>query len=414
MGKKLLQINVTANWGSTGRIVEQIGQMAIENGWESYIAYGRHKAHSKSILIKVGSILDVYEHFFEYYFFDNDGLASRRATKKLIQKIEEIQPDIIHLHNIHDHWLNYKILFEYLNTLDTPIVWTQHDCWAFTGDCGYFTKSGCEQWKKECTENCAFRANNVKRKLLSHSTSHYLLKRRLFSLTKNLQLVTVSHWQEKFFRNSFLKDKYIQTIYNGVDTKVFRHLDNEVTRAILDKYGLGHVSYIVGVASVWEERKGFNDYCMLAPSISKDIKIVLVGLDKQKIDIASRYGIIGIPRTDNVEDLVAIYNGATIVMNLSYEETFGLTTVEGFACGTPSIVYNATASPELITRETGRIVKAGDIPGIVQAIKELLLEVNSQEIEIRNTCRNYAVSRFDNKGRFLEYFELYHRLLTIN
>ncbi|MEE0926511.1 MAG: glycosyltransferase, partial [Bacteroidales bacterium] len=159
---KLLQINVTANWGSTGKIAEQIGLKAMEHGWESYIAYGRDSNPSKSKLIKVGCMLNVYEHYLENRLFDNEGLASRIPTKKLIKQIEKLKPDIIHLHNIHDHWLNYKILFEYLNSINTPIVWTQHDCWAFTGGCMHFVHTNCEKWKNEC-EKCPQKSKSIDR-----------------------------------------------------------------------------------------------------------------------------------------------------------------------------------------------------------------------------------------------------------
>ena len=99
----LLQINVTANWGSTGKIAEQIGLCAQTHGWESYIAYGRMMNPSKNELVKIGNAFDVYEHYVEGRFLDNEGLASRRATKRLLRGIDEIKPDIVHLHNIHDH-----------------------------------------------------------------------------------------------------------------------------------------------------------------------------------------------------------------------------------------------------------------------------------------------------------------------
>ena len=101
-----LQINVTANWGSTGKIAEQIGLCAMKHGWESYVAYGRMKNPSGSKLIKIGSQMDVYEHYAESVFLDNEEMASRHASKKFIKKIDEIKPDIVHLHNIHDHYLN--------------------------------------------------------------------------------------------------------------------------------------------------------------------------------------------------------------------------------------------------------------------------------------------------------------------
>lgn len=405
MSKIILQINATANWGSTGKIAEQINNLARSHGWETYIAYGRAKTESDSTLFHVGSKFDVYEHYGEQFLLDNDGLASCKATRRLIDGIRKINPDIIHLHNIHDHWLNYRILFNYLNTLDIPIVWTQHDCWSFTGDCGYFTELECEQWKTGCTKICPFRKKPFMRRFINHAKQHYELKKELFTATKRLTLVPVSHWLEGELKESFLKEKPIQTIYNGVDTEVFKPLDN--LDDSLKKYGLDGNQYVIGVASAWSDRKGFTDYCKLVEKLPKGVKIVLVGLDKKKREEAVKYGIVGIARTDNVNELVALYNGASIVMNLSYEETFGLTTVEGFACGTPSIVYRATASPELVTPETGIIVAPGDIVGVAEAVTKLLAKQKPSK-----ACRERAVVYFNKDERFEEYLQLYESLVN--
>ena len=407
MSKKLLQINVTANWGSTGKIAEQINVMAQKQGWSTYIAYGRYSNPSESQLIRVGSDLNVYEHYAEHICLDNDGLSSRNTTRKLVKVIKGIKPDIIHLHNIHDHWLNYKILFEYLNTLDVPVVWTQHDCWAFTGDCGYFSQLACNQYASGCSETCPFRKKTITRRFVNHTKQHYELKKGLFSATRKLTLVPVSHWLEGVLKESFLKDKRIKTIYNGVDISVFRPIEN--FGDVLKKFGLDGVPYVVGVATAWSERKGFADYCKLSVMMPQGVRIVLVGLDEKLRKNAEKNGIIGIARTDNIEELVALYNGAAIVMNLSYEETFGLTTVEGFACGRPGIVYGATASPELVTNETGIVVEPGDVVGVARAVGGILEKGKSYYTD---ACRRRAVEYFDKDKCFEEYLQLYERLLA--
>lgn len=402
----LLQINVTANWGSTGKIAEQINTMAQSQGWSTYFAYGRYNNPSGSQLIRVGSNLSVYEHYIEHICYDNDGLASRRATRQLIHNIEVIKPDVIHLHNIHDHWLNYRILFEFLNTLDIPIVWTQHDCWSFTGGCGYYSALQCEQWKENCTCFCPFRKKPFTRRFINHSELHYQLKEKLFTATKNITFIPVSHWLEGELRQSFLKEKKIQAIHNGVDITLFKLVDDFA--GVLRKYKLDGVTFVVGAATAWSERKGFNDYCRLVEKVPEGIKIVLVGLNEKQRQEAEKFGIIGIARTENVGELVALYNGASIVMNLSYEETFGLTTVEGFACGTPGIVYNVTASPELITPETGIIVDPGDIDGVAKAIGEIQGKgKNFYSI----ACRERVVRHFNKDDRYQEYLDLYESLI---
>ena len=403
----LLQIDACLNTGSTGRITEDIARLAQKQGWECYIIHGSRYVNPPSVMhsYSPGSVIDEYLHYAEHLFFDNDGLASRNTTRKAIEFIKQIKPDVIHMHDIHDHWLNYRILFEYLNTVNIPIVWTQHDCWTITGDCGHFSQLACNQWATVCSNTCPLRESNIFRKIFNNTQSHFNLKKRLFSEAKNLVLVPVSNWLEGVLKKSFLKDKPIKTILNGVDVNLFKPVEECFT---LRKYGLIDINYLVGVATAWSERKGFNDYLQLSSMISDRIKIVLVGLNEKLRIEATKYGIIGIPRTDNQEELVALYSGASIVMNLSYEETFGLTTVEGFACGTPSIVYNATASPELVTPETGVVCAPGDIDGVAKAIDIILLKGKGY---YSNACRERAIEKFNKDDRFQEYINLYENLI---
>lgn len=397
--RKLLQINVSANWGSTGKIAEEIGLQVMKQGWESYIAYGRYCNPSKSKLIKIGNVIDVYEHYAENLLFDNEGFASKGPTRKLISIIEKIQPDIIHIHNIHDHYLNYPLLFEFLSVLDKPIVWTQHDCWAYTGGCTYYSVKQCFDWEKGC-KICPRR----KTSFFDNSAKHYGLKKKLLSSLKNFTIVPVSEWLEKEILRSFLGKYNIYTILNGIDINTFRPINNS---GIRDKYSLGKGDILLGIASVWHERKGLNDYLKLSKYLNSNEKIVLVGLSKQQTKHLPS-NVIAIPRTQNIEDLVSFYNEASIVLNLSSEETFGLTTVEGLACGTPGIVYNCTASPELITSNTGRIVEKGDIEGVYNAAMEL---INIGKTKLTEACRQRAIEKYDKNICYNSYITLYNSLL---
>lgn len=395
----LLQINATANWGSTGKIAEQIGKLAISKGWESYIAYGRDCNSSESKLIRIGSKYDVYEHYFENRFLDKEGLASRRATKAFINRIVAIKPDIIHIHNIHDHYLNYRILFEYLRTLTIPIVWTQHDCWSYTGGCTYYSTKGCYDWMVGC-EVCPRR----KGYFFDNSSMHYRLKKKLFCSLKNLTLVPVSEWLAYQLSKSFLKEKKTCIIQNGIDLQVFKPFSSKVVRK---KYCIGDGKFLLAVATVWSSRKGLEDYKKLSSILDNNLKLVLVGLTgRQTKDLPSN--IVAIPRTDNVTELVHLYSEASIVLNLSYEETFGLTTVEGFACGTPGIVYNSTASPELMTDKTGIVVESGNIIAVNDAIREIL---RSGKETYSKHCIQRAVNKYDKTQCFERYITLYNNLI---
>lgn len=390
MTKKLLQINVTANWGSTGKIAEQIGLKAMEQGWESYIAYGRSMNPSKSKLIKVGRMLNVYEHYLENRIFDNEGLASRIPTKQFIKKIEEIKPDIIHLHNIHDHWLNYKILFEYLNTLDTPIVWTQHDCWAFSGGCMHFVHTNCEKWKNEC-EKCPQKSKSIDR-----SKIHFKLRKNFFS-NVNLTLVPVSQWMGNFLQESFLKNKKIEVIHNGVDLNVFK--------PISDNKGKNKFQ-ILAVSSVWHRSKGLYDVFKLRELLSEEYEIIIVGLSANQVKQLPK-GIIGIQRTQNIQELVQLYSKSDVFINPTYADTFPTVNLEALACGTPVITYKTGGSPEAIDEKTGIVVEQGDVRALVNAIKQV-----REKPLLSENCRLRAEQLFNKDKCFEKYIELYNNLLN--
>ena len=397
---KLLQINSVANIGSTGRIAEQIGQAAMKAGWESYIAYGREAGQSQSHLIKIGSQLDVMWHGVVTRLFDRHGLASKRATKKFVSQIKEIQPDIIHLHNIHGYYLNYEILFEYLSKADIPVVWTFHDCWAMTGHCSHFVKIGCFRWKNKCND-CPL-LQDYPKSFFDGAERNYSRKRNSFDIEK-LNIVSVSKWLNSVVEESYLSkiDKYI--IYNGVDIDLFKSVKSNIKKDI----GLEDKKVLLGVATAWSESKGLDDYYKLSKRLPEEYQIILIGVKRNQIKKLPKE-IIGIERTNNIDELVQYYSAADVVMNLSYAETFGLTTVEGFACGTPSIVYDTTASPELITENTGIVVPLGDISAVKDAVEEICR--NGKEYYSR-FCRERALTHFNKEDKFKEYIELYKKIL---
>lgn len=391
---KLLQINITANWGSTGKIAEQIGISAMKYGWESYVAYGRWSNPSQSHLIKVGNKLDMYLHYGEQRIKDNEGLCSRGATKKLIQQIEEIKPDIVHLHNIHDHYLNYKILFEYLNQTDIKVVWTFHDCWAFTGHCMHFVTKDCNRWKSGCYD-CLMKGEYPKT-ILDNSSHNWNLKKSLFSENKNLTIVACSQWIADFVKESFLGEKRIEVKHNGVDLKTFNIVPFENPQKFR----------ILGVSSVWPKAKGIDDIFQLRKILPLDMfEIMMVGLSSDQIKTLPN-GIIGIERTQNIQELVRLYNEANVLINPTYADTFPTVNLEALACGTPVITYKTGGSPEAIDDKTGVVVEQGDINGLAEAIKQMKESPLSSE-----DCRKRAEEHFDKDKCFEKYIELYEDLL---
>ena len=394
----LLQINVTANWGSTGKIAEQIGFCAMRHGWESFIAYGRWCNPSKSHLIKIGNKLDMYMHYAEQRIRDNEGLCSRGATKRLIKLISEIRPDVVQLHNIHDHYLNYKLLFEYLNKTEIKVVWTLHDCWAFTGHCFHFATKNCEKWKTGCFE-CPLK-NDYPKTFLDHSKEHWLLKKELLTRCKNLTIVPVSDWLANFVKESFLKEKRIHVIKNGVDLNIFK------TSTSLNISKTNSKFKILAVSSVWNPDKGELDIYKLREILAEDkFEITMVGLSADQYKQLPR-GIIGIQRTQNLQELVKLYSDADVLINPTYADTFPTVNLEALACGTPVITYITGGSPEAIDEKTGVVIEQGDVDGLAEAICMI------KEKPLSSTdCRKRAEERFDKDKCFEKYIELYENLL---
>lgn len=392
---KLLQIDSCLGVGSTGRITESIGALAMERGWDCYIAHGSRyagstKMHSIPVVTKVGE----HRHALRSLLFDAHGLGSVCETKRLIRKIEQIKPDIIHLHCVHGYYLNYKVLFEYLNSTDIPVVWTFHDCWAFTGHCALFYNAGCLKWKDECG-NCPL-LNDYPRAFMDNSKRNYKLKKKLFEKNHNLHIVSVSEWLSSLVKESFLKGKDNMVINNGIDINMFSPSPSSEEKP-----------YILGVASSWNQSKGLFDFYKIREKLSEEeYDIIIVGLTKEQIQNLPR-GIKGMSRTESVSALAELYSGAFVFVNPTYADSFPTVNIEALACGTPVITYRTGGSPEIIDESTGIVVEQGDIDALVRAIRHLKDEHIASE-----SCRLRAVSRYDKKERFMDYIRLYEKLLN--
>lgn len=402
----LLQINSTCNVGSTGKIAEGIGRLAIDAGWNSIIAYGRSYSPSKSHIIKIGSKFSIYHHIFISRMFDRHGLGSVYATKQFIKLIDtEITPDIIHLHNIHGYYLNYAILFQYLRSRNIPVIWTMHDCWPFTGHCAYFDRVGCCKWKIMC-EDCPQLSSYPRSWGRDNSKNNYSLKKSSFLLNDRMIIVPVSYWLDSLLDRSFFKDIPRRVIHNGIDTKSFRPNSDS---SFIRKYNLQEKSIVLGVASPWSERKGLNDFLQLRAILPvHQYAIVLVGLSQTQIKDLPQ-GVVGIQRTSSVEDLANIYSSASVFVNTTYEENYPTVNLEAISCGTPVITYNTGGSPESITSHTGLVVKQGDINALANAIEYISQKGKSF---YSSKCRSYAESNFDQKRCFEQYIDLYNALLV--
>lgn len=401
--KKLLQINSVVNSGSTGRIAEEIAHTAIASGWESYIAFGRNERYSESNLIRIGNDLGIKMHGLQTRLFDRHGLGSVKSTKLFIQQVDKIKPDIIHLHNIHGYYINIEILFNYLSKVDVPVVWTLHDCWSITGHCTHFSYVGCEKWRTKCY-SCPQKNEYPASLFIDRSEKNYILKNELFNSLSNLTLVPVSQWLSDILKDSFLQKYPSSVINNGINTSVFKPTGNNEFR---ERYGLQNKFILLGVAGIWSQRKGLEDFIELSKTLGADYQIILVGLTRKQKDQLP-VEILGIERTESVEELAELYASSDVYINTTYEDTFPTTNLESLACGTPIITYNTGGSPEAIDKATGIVVEQGNISKLLEAIIEIKEKGKQFYSE---SCVKRAHNLYKKEDRYREYIDLYESLL---
>lgn len=382
---KVLQINC-ASFGSTGNLAKSIHNELLKEGHESRIYYGIGSSDD-ALIQSVGSMVDVHIHAVLSRYTGRQCYFSHIPTLKLIRKIKEFNPDVIHLHNLHGSYLNLQILFDFLKKYNKKVVITLHDCWLFTGKCPHFTAIGCDKWKKSCGD-CP-QLPRYPKSYADRTSKNLKDKKEWLKGFEDMHIVTVSNWLKSVASESFLNEYPITAIPNGIDTTVFYPRPENTVR---EKYGIGESFMILGVASAWAG-KGLREFKQLA-EIRRDSKIVLVGLTKEEAQGLPE-NIIPIPRTENRDELAEIYSTADVFINLSLEETFGLVVGEAMACGTPSIVYNSTACPELILAGTGFVAEPDNIEQINEYIEKISETGKKQYIDacVSHIKENYTVEK---------------------
>lgn len=394
--KKLLQINpVIRENTSTGKIMRELGEMAISAGWESYIAYSGArdgvKPHS-SKLVPVGNRLDLLWHWVVTRLFDAHGLASKRATRKFIERIKEIDPDVIHIHNIHGYFLNYPELCDYLSRSGKPVIWTVHDCWLYTGHCYHYSSAGCDRWQSEC-HNCPCKRRFPASYGLDRSRRNFRLKKSLLTSLPRFTLVVVSEWMKRELSKSFLSGVPCRCIHNGIDTSVFAPKTSGASPV-----------YYLAVASIWLPEKGLQDLVSLHALLAPDEKLVIVGKMTKAQKKSLPEGVDTIERTSDVDTLVKLYSDATALVNPTWQDNYPTVNLEAVSCGTPVVTYRTGGSVESVVPETGYVVEQGDVEGLYKRLQD----IRKQGREAwRSSCREYALAHFDKNSAFKEYIKLY-------
>lgn len=361
---RVVQINSYSN-GSTGHIANTIHQALLSNGDESLFAYGSGPELPEGGY-RIGNKRDVSFHTYATLLTGLHGYCSVRATRRLVKKLKAFQPDIVHLHNLHGSYLNLKILLRYLSKQKIKTVITAHDCWLYTGKCYHYYEAKCDKYLQKCG-NCPQLAMYPKSLRFDRTAKMLKDKQKLFGAIPQLYVVTISDWLHNQVAESFLGERPITTIRNGVNS-IYRIYGDGKPAGFPEQFSDKFV--ILGVASSWNQHKGISDFIKLADMLSEDEVIVLVGHIKNDVTLPGN--IVTIDHTENMKELADIYNAASVYVSMSTEETFGLTIAEALSCGLPSVVYGATACPEMIAEEeNGGIAQPHDIKQVYDRIQQI-------------------------------------------
>ena len=397
---KIVEINTVNGTGSTGKIAAALYHLANSQNHEPYIAYGRGQAPANIHGFKISNTLDFGIHVMSNFFCGNSGFASKRATKRFLNCLDSIQPNLLHLHNLHGFYLHVGLLFEYIKTHNLPVIWTLHDCWPFTGQCAYFDYAGCKKWQTECHHCPIYRTDYPYSLFKDNSKQNYIQKKEAFMGVNQMIITTPSHWLASLVQDSYLNQYSVKVIPNGIDLQLFKPISIPFSA---NKYP--NKKILLGVANVWDKRKGLDYFLDLADMLDDTYHIVLIGVSKKQQNmLQTKYSkkITAITRTTNQQELVHWYNAAYAFVNPTLEDNFPTTNLEALACGTPVITFNTGGSPESINNACGIVVKKGNIEDLKQAI--LSLDDNTEIT--RENCRKQA-ERYDKDVLFLEYMKLY-------
>lgn len=397
---KVLEINVVCGYGSTGRIVVDLYNTLKSHHHECLCAYGRFLAPENVNALRIGNKLDNYIHVFNTRIFDKHGFSSKRATREFIKKVEEYNPDIIHLHNIHGYYINIEILFNYLKKSGKPVVWTFHDCWAFTGHCSHFDYVNCLKWQKGCSK-CIQKREYPKSTFKDNSKNNYINKKRIFTQLENMTIITPSEWLKNLVEKSFLGKYEVKVINNGIDLDIFRPIKSNFR----EKYNLKNKKIILGVASLWGKRKGVDSFVELAKALDSSYEVILVGKIIEKFQNEIPSNMMLIDRTNNLRELTEIYSAADVFINTTLEDNFPTVNLEALACGTPVVAFDTGGCKETIKNGCGVVVEKGNIQELLEKVKYF-----SENNKIDEDCIK-AARNFDKKDKYREYIKVFETLI---
>lgn len=383
-------------YGSTGRIMFQLADALKKEGHRTLCTAGFTWVRpERDDFFLTSSIFEKTAHTYLARLTGRIGTYSRRATKRLLKRLDDFSPDVIHLHNLHGWFINLPMLFDYIKAHDIRTVWTLHDCWAFTGHCPHFDACGCEKWKSGCHHCSQHRAYPQSR--ADASQTMYKLKRDWFTGVRDLTIVTPSRWLAGLVTESFLKDYPVRVIPNGIDLRVFCPREGEMTERWRDP----DRHTLLGVSYAWDEKKGLDVFCKIRERLGEDYRILLVGTDEQ-VRKTLPAGITPIDRTQNARELAELYTLATLFVNPTREDNYPTVNMESLACGTPVLTFATGGSPEIADDTCGESVPKNDVDALEARIRAICEQKPYSEAACLKRAR-----AFDEAGAIRAYLDLY-------
>ena len=391
---KIVQLNITCGVGSTGKICLAVSRLLRDKGVENYILFSEEDSDYE-YGIKYADKLSVKLEALKSRVFGNYGFNSKALTKKLIAKLDEIKPDIVHLHNLHGHGCNLEMLFGYFKERNIKLYWTFHDCWAFTGYCPHFDMVGCDKWQSQCDDCPQKGAYSF---FFDKSDKLYYKKKELFT-GLDLTIITPSEWLKSQVKKSFLKDYEVMVINNGIDLDVFTPRESDFR----EKYGIKDEFLVLGVAFNWDERKGIDVFSDLARTLPNDCRIVLVGTNENTRKLLPD-NVVAIDRTENQSQLAEIYTACDLFVNATREDTFPTVNIEALACGTPVLTFRTGGSAEIIDSSCGMSVEKND----TDSLRKAILSIKETRPFTKEACLKKS-AEYRKEDKFKQYTEIYFK-----
>ena len=402
---KVLQINAVYGQGSTGTIVRDIERLCEQNGIECYVASPDQKVCEAKRHYVIGNWVDHKAHAIFSRIYGKQAYYSHIPTKKFLHWIDEISPEIVHLHNLHSNYIHLNMLLDYLAKTDIKTIVTMHDCWFYTGGCFHYTVAGCTKWLSDCS-NCPKKKSDTPAYLTKKSAQILADRKKYLLAIPHLYVTGVSEWMAHEALNTFLRDTPNYVIPNGIDMTVFKPTASDLRKQL--RFESSYV--ILGPASKWLLPINREVLIRFTKQLQADEVLLLFGVwsDGQFNYINS----LNLPEgkvktygyTKNREELAQLYTMADVFANVTREDSLSLINIEAQACGTPVVTFDQTGPKETVDGINSFSVPVGDIDKLYKAVQRVRRQHTKEK---QQEIIGFVADNYEVKTTYQKYINLY-------